>query len=171
MAFRISDLKAAGRRSSGTVTAKSLHEAKRRGHQTAFLCHSHDDEEIAKGLQTKLAENGWDLYIDWQDPIMPENPNTETANWIKRTIIERDWFLFLATPSSVRSRWCPWEIGYADSVKSHNRIMVLPTEDDGGKFHGNEYLQLYRHISSASDNFGRKGYAIFEAGSGKGRFL
>lgn len=67
---------------------------------------------------------------------MPERPTKETATTIKTKIAERDWFLFLATPSSVRSRWCPWEIGYADSVKPNGALLIIPTEDDSGTFHG-----------------------------------
>lgn len=106
-----------------------------------------------------MAENGWDLYIDWQDHQMPEQPNKETAVKIKNRISELDWFLFLATPNSTQSRWCPWEIGYADSKKSHDRILVIPTTD-AGKWYGNEYLQLYRNILDAQGG----ALAAFSAG-------
>lgn len=48
---------------------------------------------------------------------MPERPNKETAQRIQGKIREIDYFLFLATENSGASRWCPWEIGYADSQK------------------------------------------------------
>ena len=117
MAIKARNLRSAATRSTRVVVAKSLNEALEKNKQTAFLCHSHRDQELAKGLQVILKENGWDLYIDWEDNEMPSTPNKETARKIKSKIQATDWFLFLATSNSTQSRWCPWEIGYADSVK------------------------------------------------------
>ena len=75
--------------------------------------------------------------------------NKETAARIKKKINDLDWFLFLATPNSSASRWCPWEIGIADTRKDHERIIIIPTTDSSGKWHGNEYLQLYNKIDLA----------------------
>ena len=77
---------------------------------------------------------------------MPSSPNSETANKIKVRIKELDWFIFLATKNSLESKWCPWEIGYADGVKYYDDIVILPTYDAFGRFYGNEYLRLYRSI-------------------------
>ena len=44
------------------------------------------------------------------------------------------------------SRWCPWEIGYADGKKPIESIFVIQTQDDAGRNYGNEYLGLYRSI-------------------------
>ncbi|CAN7776205.1 toll/interleukin-1 receptor domain-containing protein [Cupriavidus necator] len=131
----------------------SARSAKRIGQTTAFLCHSHKDEQLALGLQELLRNHGVDLYIDWQDSSMPDRPSKVTAQQIKTRIITADWFLFLATDNSTRSRWCPWELGYADGTKQISRIAIVPTTDSAGTTHGNEYLDLYRRIdvSSARD--------------------
>ena len=94
------------------------------------------------GLQAVLREHGWNVYIDWQDTTMPPEPNRETALKIQRKIKENNWFMFLATQNSTASRWCPWEIGYADGVKSIDSIMIIPTQDRNRNWYGNEYLQL-----------------------------
>ena len=155
-------------RSGRVVVAKSLNEALSLNKQTAFLCHSHKDNELAKGLQVILKENGWDLYIDWQDNEMPATPNENTAKNIKAKIKTTDWFLFLATSNSTSSRWCPWEIGFADAVKNYEKILIIPTEDDYGNWYGNEYLQLYKKIDEGSNKqTGKSGYAVFgQTGSG-----
>ncbi len=75
MPISINDLRSAANRASTTRLLKSINEAIANNKQTAFLCHSHKDEELAKGLQVMLAENGLELYIDWQDDEMPEQPN------------------------------------------------------------------------------------------------
>ena len=113
--------------------------------KTAFLCHSHRDSALAEGLQALLAEQGVALYIDWQDASMPPEPNRVTAARLQERIKASDWFLFLATANSMASRWCPWELGYADGQAPLDRIAIVPTSD-GSTTHGNEYLQLYRRV-------------------------
>lgn len=136
---------------------------KRASQGTAFLCHSHLDRELAKGLQATLRDHGLDLYIDWQDASMPATPNSETAAKLRQRIIACDFFLFLATANSMSSRWCPWELGYADGRKLNERVAIVPTSD-GYTTHGNEYLGLYRHIDEASNG----AYGIFAPGSTRG---
>lgn len=127
-------------------SSELIKEAKASKKQTAFLCHSHKDATLAKSTQAFLQAHGWDIYIDWDDSTMPDRPNRDTASKIQHSIRDLDWFLFLATQNSMSSRWCPWEIGYADGVKALDTILVIPTSDYAGA-HGNEYLGLYRHIS------------------------
>lgn len=144
MPITIDRLRQAATRSR-IIKAQTLTEAHARGLQTVFLCHSHYDEVLVKGLITLLEETGWRVYVDWADASMPEIPTPETATRIKQKIESLDYFLFLATANSISSRWCPWEIGYADGKKQINRIMVLPTKDDAGTY-GEIYMQLYRRI-------------------------
>lgn len=141
-------------------SAAVVNEAKRKGHQTAFLSHSHKDHSLAKGVQGFLHANGWDVYIDWEDTSMPDKTDRQTAEQIQRKIIGLDWFLFLATHNSMISRWCPWEIGYADGKKPLSTIIVLQTKDDAGRYYGNEYLQLYRRLSITQS----QKYAVYQPG-------
>lgn len=103
--------------------------------KTAFPCHSNRDSMLAEGLQALLAEQGLVLYIDWQDASMPPDPSRETAARLQQRIKASDWFLFLATANSMASRWCPWELGYADCLKPLDRIAIVPTSD-GRSTHG-----------------------------------
>lgn len=136
-------------RSTVLKSDRALQDAQRLGRQTAFLSHSHKDRAMAKGVQAFLQSQGWDVYIDWEDAEMPSKPNRQTAARIKDKIVQLDWFLFLATQTSTVSRWCPWEIGYADGKKNIDRIVILPTSD-GYSTYGNEYLDLYRHIAPSN---------------------
>jgi hypothetical protein len=104
---------------------------------------------------------GWKVYIDWLDQELPDQPDKNTAIRIRDKKSSHRWFLFLATASSVASRWCPWEIGYADAIKDNDSILLVHTEDDNGRWYGNEYLQLYRQIRKAKPEDGRSGYAVF----------
>ncbi|WP_054479254.1 toll/interleukin-1 receptor domain-containing protein [Achromobacter sp. 2789STDY5608615] len=120
------------------------------GQKTGFLCHSHKDRDLALGLQQWLKEQGMELYIDWQDPHMPDLPDGTTADRIRTVIKRAEIFLFLATNDSMSSRWCPWELGFADGVKRNEQIALIATRDTSGNYYGNEYLHLYRRIDQAT---------------------
>lgn len=132
---------------SGYVTAsKTLAQVR------IFLSHSHKDRELIEGfIKLFAAIVKVSIYVDWQDPTMPESTNRETADRIKRKINELDYFLILATTSALASRWVPWEIGIADTVKSANKMLVVPIADPSGRFNGNEYLQLYQRAEFRND--------------------
>lgn len=144
MPIEISNLRMAASRYRSQL-ARNLTEARQGNVQTAFLCHSHKDEVLVEGLIVLLQEAGWHVYVDWKDASMPETPNKETARNIRHRIEQSNYFLFLATPNSLASRWCPWEIGVADGRKAYDNIFVIPTRN-GNNHYGNEYVELYRRI-------------------------
>jgi hypothetical protein len=165
LALTLDQIRSAGYRSVGQ-TYRSLNEAKSVGQRTAFLCHSHKDADLVKGIIQLLNDNGWSIYVDWMDASMPATPNRVTASKIKDRIVACDWLLFLATFNSMGSRWCPWEIGYADGKKPIDHIIIIPTQD-GVTTRGSEYLQLYRYIDVSRS--GR--LAAYDPGSTNGVFF
>ena len=126
----------------------SLSQADNEGKITAFLSHSHKDRDLAKKVENWLEEYGVDIYIDWEDDEMPPVPTRQTAERIQEKIEDCDWFFYLATKNSSESKWCPWEIGYADKTKTKERLLIIPTTDEDGTESGNEYLQLYQRIDT-----------------------
>lgn len=135
---------------SESVTTKT---ASAQGRTTVFLSHSHRDRELAKGLRVYLKRRGWNVYIDWLDEEMPARISKETAARLQSKIQECNRFMLLATENSCRhSRWCPWEIGYADGKKPRNAIVIVPTSDDRGHEYGSEYLGLYERIENMGPN-------------------
>ena len=122
---------------------------------------------MAEGLQTLLRDTGMDLYIDWQDANMPDQPTRETAERLQRRIVTSNWFIFLATANSMTSRWCPWELGYADGKKPTDYITIVQTLDSAGQYHGNEYLHLYRRIDVTSEG----SLAAFSPGATLGTYV
>ncbi len=133
----------------------------------AFLCHSHKDSELVEGLLEVFQRIGIDLYVDWKDNDMPDTPNEETARKIKDHITGSQVFLFLATANAKASRWCPWELGYADT--GIKKIFIIPTTD-GSNSYGNEYLQLYPKIDIGQANE-ISGSAVFHPGASNGSWL
>lgn len=146
MAIQLATLSEASRRAAIRVAKSTITEARVAGRKTVFLCHSHKDEQYVRGLVQLLQEAGWTAYVDWMDETMPPRPNRTTAEKIKTRIKQVDYFMFLATPNSMVSRWCPWEIGYADGVKPIDTILLVQTRDAQGNNYGSEYLNLYRHV-------------------------
>jgi len=127
-------------------STRSIPAARAEGRTTIFLSHSHEDRALALGLKAALRDQDLSLYIDWEDSAMPSQTNEETARRIQTKIRECHLFLFLATQNSLPSRWCPWEIGYADATKTKCGVVIVPTVDDNGDHHGNEYLLLYNYL-------------------------
>lgn len=165
MAISIDALeKAAGRPLPQTMN-KSVNEATAARKKIAFLSHSHLDQKRARGVQVLLAEEGWDVFIDWEHNTLDGRPTKETATWLQHAIGRCDWLLYLATQNSAKSRWCPWEIGYADGKKSNASIVVINTKDSGGTY-GSEYLDLYRRIIEVNGKL-----IIAEPGSVTARYL
>jgi hypothetical protein len=113
---------------------------------TVFLSHSHKDKELVKGLIKLLDEQELYIYVDWNDSSMPRITSGETAKKIKERIKDLQLFFFLATKNSLNSKWCPWELGVADSLKNWSDILIIPISDPAGNFEGNEYLQIYQHL-------------------------
>src|SRR5713101_3760485 len=60
------------------------------------------------------------------------------------------WTSFCSS-NSVVSRWCPWEIGYADGCKPNESIWIVQTQENGNVY-GNEYLNLYRSVDYSDKN-------------------
>ena len=135
--------------------AASLEDARAAGLQTAYVSRSAKDLFLAEGLQVLFKDRGWNVFIDWEDETMSEKPTRETAEKIQTLIIKCDWFLFLATANSTDSRWCLWELGYAQGVKPFDSILIIPTKDENDVWNGGDFLQLYRHIEvTSSQRFG-----------------
>ena len=110
---------------------------------TVFLSHKHNEDEILEQVLTLLERIGVDVYIDWLDDEMPVMTSGETASKIKRKIQESKKFILLATELAIESKWCNWELGYADSKKYPNNIAIMPIAENDKTWKGNEYLQIY----------------------------
>ncbi len=119
-----------------------------------FLSHSHSDKDVIEQAKIFFENLGINIYVDWADKTMPENPNGVTAQKIKNQIISiNDKFVLLATNNAVASKWCNWELGIADPFKLPNKkIALLPLADNSGSWNGNEYFQIYPRIERAASN-------------------
>lgn len=120
--------------------------------KTIFLSHSHLDKTIVDKIGLLFGNLNAELYVDWLDKTLPETTNKVTASAIKSKIQDCHHFLFLATYHGLRSKWCNWELGIADSLKPENKLAILPIQSKSGNWSGNEYLQLYPEMRFENDD-------------------
>lgn len=116
-----------------------------------FISHKHDDLDDLQGVIGFLEnELNVDVYIDSMDKSMPTITSGKTANRIKNKIQVCDRFILLATNAAIESKWCNWELGFADSNKLESGCLALfPMCDDKfseSQYKGNEYMNIYPYI-------------------------
>lgn len=118
--------------------------------KTVFLSHKHSDLTELQGIIGFLEQNyNVQIYIDSQDPSMPNKTCGETAARIKDIIRSSDKFILMATNDAIESKWCNWELGFGDSIKFPKNLAIFPIKNrnqSDSDYKGNEYLQLYPHI-------------------------
>jgi hypothetical protein len=137
--------------SYGTQSHRSLTEHLQKSSASAaqasvFLSHSHSDHDLVEAACSLLASQGVSVYVDWKDGSMPDSTGSETAVRLKAAIGRNSKFVLLATDAAVRSRWVPWELGFADATLGADRIALMPIVDPSRRFEGSEYLQLYSSL-------------------------
>ncbi len=118
---------------------------------TVFLSHSHEDDDLVEQARIFLGAHGVKLYVDWKDPDMPPVTTPGTAEELRTKIRECEKFVLLASDSALRSRWVPWELGFADPTKGMTNIAVLPVASDNGTWRGSEYVGAYPKIAKSEN--------------------
>ena len=116
---------------------------------TVFLSHSHSDRKYIQDVIILLNSHGIIIYVDWIDDSLPAITSGETARKLKRRVKQCNKFVFLATNSSVESKWCNWELGIGDGEKFPDHIALFPLSDSG-VFKGKEYFEIYPRIEKTS---------------------
>lgn len=147
--FTSSQLKSYEREERLVRLAESHRVTKSLAGVKVFLSHSHHDVDHVKAARQLLEAFGASIYVDWEDGEMPSTTSTETAARLKSRIRECNRFVLLASERSKASLWVPWELGFADSEKSVNRIAILPFLAGTTTWSGTEYVGLYPTIQVA----------------------
>lgn len=115
---------------------------------STFLSHSSKDADLVEGASQLLAEYGASVYVDRVDNSLPPYTSKETALALKNRIADCKKFVLLASENSKDSRWVPWELGIADSIKGLENIALLAAVDEHASktWPSWEYMGLYRHL-------------------------
>lgn len=79
---------------------------------------------------------------------MPSHTSEETAELLKKRIVECTRFVLLTSPNSKDSRWVPWELGVADGKKGIHKIAIFGASDSAGldDWSSWEYMGFYPKI-------------------------
>lgn len=121
-----------------------------------FISHSYMDKELINVLYNKFLEAGYTVYVDWKEETLQdrENVSSETAKILKERINNCKGLSYIATSNITNSKWCPWELGYADGKK--NKAVILPiTKEKVDEFRGLEYLGIYPYLEYCNLNNGK----------------
>ena len=117
-----------------------------------FFAHSSDDIELIKKIIEYFYMLGAKPYIDKDDMELPKYTDIDTAKKLKSNIDVCKRFVIVVTDNSINSKWVPWELGVADTLKGYKNVAILPIESKNvsENFIGNEYLGIYNQIREKS---------------------
>lgn len=112
-----------------------------------FISYSWNDRTYADKIVQLLEKCGYSVYIDYNDKHLNRNNISEsTAKRIVEEMKKCKGLLYLYSPSSSVSKWCPWEVGIFSGMKNF-RCANLPLVDKSNDdFKKQEYLELYPYI-------------------------
>lgn len=115
---------------------------------STFLSHSSTDIALLPGVIKILESHGANLYVDKRDASLPPVTNRKTAEALRDRIRQCSKLVVFATTKSKDSKWIPWELGLADSIKGISRVAILPGVDTATdtKWTEREYLGVYDRI-------------------------
>ncbi|OQP63357.1 hypothetical protein A3860_23700 [Niastella vici] len=120
-----------------------------------FISHKHNEVNHVYRLQEILGRYGFTGYVDWEDDNMPPTTSGETAVQLKDRIVKARKFILIATEAAIESKWCNWEVGFADAHKYEDHLALLPIKPDQSQYKGEEYLQIYPSIQIRSESLER----------------
>lgn len=115
-----------------------------------FISHKHHETEFVYRLKDILERYGFVGYVDWEDKEMPLTTDGETALKLKERITGAKKFILIATEAAIDSKWCNWEVGFADAHKYEDNMALIPVKRDNGNYRGEEYLRIYPSLQIRS---------------------
>ena len=127
--------------------ALRFHKCQELSEYDVFISYSWHDREFAYKVETLLKNCGYSVYIDYNDLKLDRKTVTEeTAKRLVEKMKKCRGLLYLYSPSSSVSKWCPWEVGVFSGIKNF-RCANLPLVDRQGENYKNqEYLELYPYV-------------------------
>ncbi len=141
--------------------------------RTVFLSHSHLDKESLASIIDILAEHGASAYVDADDEDLPKTPSSKTATVLRGRIRECPRFILVASGNLRRSRWTPWELGFADGAKGlhHAALFPIVLDQTGASTVSveQEYIDAYPVVEEVTlaGGTGRAEYAVRNPLDGK----
>ncbi|HAU87164.1 MAG TPA: toll/interleukin-1 receptor domain-containing protein [Lachnospiraceae bacterium] len=142
-----------------------------------FISHNSLDEDKIITFYKALNRNGYVAYIDWVNDkfdLKRQWCNVSTVQVIKERIKQSNVFIIFLSETTLKSQWCPWELGYADALgkkicvfqygldnenvphfyKSYPRVYMDETlwVDDGERVEFEVWMKLRRNKQYGKEN-------------------
>ena len=114
-----------------------------------FLSHSSLDQELTCALYDLFTQNGFKVYLDYEDNgLNPDKVTSATGKRLRNKLKRCKCLAYIATSNITKSKWCPWELGLFDGI-SNGMCCILPIVKESGKsrFNGREYLGMYPYLT------------------------
>ena len=114
-----------------------------------FLSHSSLDQELTCALYDLFIQNGFKVYMDYEDAdLTPDNVTSVTGEKLRNRLKMSKCLAYIATSNIAKSKWCPWELGLFDGI-SGGMCCILPIlkDADRNRYLGQEYLGMYPYLS------------------------
>lgn len=119
-----------------------------------FISYSYNDKYYAKKIVDLLEASGYSVYIDYEDLRLDRNNVDEkTAKLIIDEMKKCKGLLYIYSPNSQNSKWCPWEVGVFSGIKDFKCVNLPLVDKEGDNFKNQEYLELYPYINYAKGEF------------------
>lgn len=117
-----------------------------------FLSHSLLDSELILGAKLELEDRGLTVYVDWIcDPLLDRTKvTTGTAAHLRNRMRQCKMLVYVHSDNAALSKWCPWELGYFDGLRSGNVFIMPVATTTKHTYDGQEYLGLYPYLEPAS---------------------
>lgn len=103
-----------------------------------FLSHSHDDIDIVREIRNSLEKEGFEPLCFYLKCL---NDDSEIEDLIKREIDAREWFVFVNSANSRKSKWVRLEREYITKTDS-KKILTIDIDDENSI---NNVIDKMRH--------------------------
>lgn len=124
-----------------------------------FLSYRADDIDVVMGVYEDLIRRRYTVYLDRiMDPQLDrEKVTKDTADILRKRLIQSKSLFYASTENSSGSKWMPWELGFEDGYRG--KAAIVPITDQS-VFVGIEFVAMYPKIEPDA-----AGLWVFEADS------
>lgn len=132
-----------------TESMENIKHSSCSGDYDIFLSHSSLDQELTCALYNLFIQNGFNVYLDYEDhELNPQNITSSTGEQLRNKLKECKCLAYISTPNIINSKWCPWELGLFDGI-SNGKCCILPIvkQQKDTTYSGQEYLGMYPYLS------------------------
>ena len=85
-----------------------------------------------------------------------DNISSDTALHLAEVMQKCKGLIYIHSPNSTLSKWCPWELGYFSGYRKFMCSYLPLLENSNDKFPKQEYLSIYPIVEFAKTSVGNR---------------